>query len=69
MVIVLVASDVPLTVADPSLYPVRDVFCVMVADVAGASPVTVKSRVLPEVEVIATDPAETVGVDQVKAAS
>jgi hypothetical protein len=41
----------------------------MIADAPGDNPVTVKTLVAPEVEVIATEPVLTVGVAQVKAAS
>ena len=57
---------VPLTVLVPFAYPVLDVFWVIVAVAPGDKPVTVKTLVAPEVEVIATEPELTVGVAQVK---
>ena len=47
----------------------REVAWVIVAEAPGLRPVTVSKRLLPVVDVIATLPAETVGVAHVKAAS
>ena len=41
----------------------------MVAEVPADNPVTVRTRLLPEVDVTETDPAETVGSAHVNAAS
>ena len=47
------------------MYPVRDVVCVIVALAPADNPVTVNTRFDPLVEVISTDPDETVGAAQV----
>jgi hypothetical protein len=61
--------EVPATVAEPALNPVLVVVCVMVAEVPGVRPVTVKTRLEPVVEMTATAPTETVGAAQVNAKS
>jgi hypothetical protein len=64
---VMVGMDtkVPETVAEPDVYPVREVPCVIVAVVPGDKPVTVSTRFDPVVEVTETIPVEMVGVAQV----
>jgi hypothetical protein len=59
------AVEVPETVAEPDVYPVREVPCVIVAVVPGDKPVTVNTRLDPVVEVTATEPLPTVGVAHV----
>ncbi len=56
---------VPVTVLLPPGYPMRDVVCVMVALAPADRPDTVNTLTAALVEVIATDPVETVGVAQV----
>ena len=53
---------VPEAVADPPVYPPRDVVCVIVAEAPEDNPVTVNNLFAPVVEVIATAPELTVGV-------
>ncbi len=64
---VMVGTDtkVPETVAEPDVYPIREVPCVIVAVVPGDKPVTDSTRFDPTVEVTETIPVEMVGVAQV----
>jgi hypothetical protein len=55
----------PAKVLLPPEYPVRDVVCVIVALAPADRPDTVNTLTAALVEVIATDPVETVGVAQV----
>jgi hypothetical protein len=62
-------NELPATVAEPLTYPDRVVACVIVADVPGLKPVTVKTWFAPEGTPATTEPAETVGTLHVKAES
>ena len=60
---------VPEVVADPPVYPTRDVVCVIVPEAPEDNPVTVNNLFAPEVDVTATAPELTVGVAHVYAES
>lgn len=55
---------VPITVLMPAAYPVRDVVCVIVAQISAGNPITLDTLITPLIDAIATDPVETVGLAQ-----